>query len=170
MTEPREKDRAAKRALGAELVIPVTALVFTLYYFLTIVDAPWTAQASAFFIGSILIGLVLIFIATAVRAVTRGEGDWGFRVLFEPYPYLRRRAWLLALTIVYVVVIPYLGFTIVTFAFLVLAISLLNRGKRIGLTLAIATTLSLGGYFLFIVAFQSSFPEGPFEVMMQGIL
>jgi len=169
MTEPHENDRVDKRALGAELVIPVTALLFTIYYFITIIDAPWTAQASAFFIGTILIVLVLIFIITAFRAVARGEGDWSLRALFEPIPYIRPRAWLLALTIAYIVVIPFLGFTIVTFAFLVLAILLLNGARRIGLTLAIAATLSLGGYLLFIVAFQSSFPEGPFEVLMQGV-
>ena len=47
---PREK-----RSIGGDLVIPVAALFFTLYYFLTIIDSPWTAQVSAFFIGESMI-------------------------------------------------------------------------------------------------------------------
>ncbi len=48
-SEPREK-----KHVGGELVIPVAALIFTIYYFVTIIDVPWTAQVSALFVGTIL--------------------------------------------------------------------------------------------------------------------
>lgn len=170
MNDEADADRPRKRALGAELVIPVAALLFTLYYFYTIVDAPWTAQASAFFIGTILIVLVLIFIALTFRWVAKGEGDWSFHTLFEPHNYVRMRLALFALTVGYIAVISYLGFTITTFLFLFLAMLLLHRGRRAKLSLVLSTTLSIGGYLLFIVAFDTSFPAGPFENMMNGIL
>ena len=43
------------RQLGGELVIPVLAVVFTLYYFSSIWNSPWTAQVSAFMVGGILL-------------------------------------------------------------------------------------------------------------------
>ena len=70
-------DRAqSKKSVGGQLIIPAFALLFTLYYFYTIIDAPWTAQVSAFFIGSVLIALVLIFAARALRSVRRAQADW----------------------------------------------------------------------------------------------
>ena len=50
-------DGPGKKSLGPDLIIPVAAILFTLYYFSTIIDSPWTAQVSAFFVGSILLGL-----------------------------------------------------------------------------------------------------------------
>ncbi len=170
MHDEAEAGQPRKRALGEELVIPVTALVFTLYYFYTILESPWTAQASAFFIGTILIVLALVFIALTFRWVAKGDGDWSFHTLFEPHDYVRLGLGLLALTVGYIAVISFLGFTITTFLFLVLAMLLLNRGRRARLSLTLAAILSIGGYLLFIVAFDTNFPEGPFENLMNGIL
>ncbi len=170
MHDETDASQPRKRALGAELVIPVAALLFTLYYFYTILDSPWTAQASAFFVGTILIVLVLIFIALTFRWVAKGEGDWSFHTLFEPHNYVRLRLALFALTVGYIAVISFLGFTITTFLFLLLAMLLLNRGRRAKLSMSLAAILSVGGYLLFIVAFDTNFPEGPFETLMNGIL
>ena len=170
MHDETEASQPRKRALGAELVIPVAALLFTIYYFWTILESPWTAQASAFFIGTILIVLVLIFIGLTFRWVANGEGDWSFHTLFEPHNYVRLRLALFALTVGYIAVISFLGFTITTFLFLLLAMLLLNRGRRVKLSLSLAAVLSIGGYLLFVVAFDTNFPEGPFETLMNGIL
>ncbi len=170
MQDETEAGEPRKRALGAELVIPVAALLFTLYYFYTILESPWTAQASAFFIGTILIVLVLIFIGLTFRWVAKGEGDWNFHTLFEPRNYVNLRLALFALTVGYIAVISFLGFTITTFLFLVLAMLLLNRGRRAKLSVSLAAILSIGGYLLFVVAFETNFPEGPFEALMSGIL
>ncbi len=170
MQDETEAGEPRKRALGAELVIPVAALLFTLYYFYTILESPWTAQASAFFIGTILIVLVLIFIGLTFRWVAKGESDWSFHTLFEPRNYVNLRLALFALTVGYIAVISFLGFTITTFLFLVLAMLLLNRGRRAKLSVSLAAILSIGGYLLFVVAFETNFPEGPFEALMNGIL
>ena len=52
----QKSGKPEKPAVGAELVLPVAALLFTIYYFTTIINVPWTAQVSAFFVGTILIG------------------------------------------------------------------------------------------------------------------
>jgi hypothetical protein len=46
----REPDRESdqKQPLGSDLIIPTAAVIFTLYYFYSIIDTPWTAQVSAF--------------------------------------------------------------------------------------------------------------------------
>ena len=165
-----EPDQASgPRSMGAELVIPAGTLVFTLYYFLTIIDSPWTAQVSAVFVGAILIALVLAFMITAIRTVARGDGDWGFAALLQPLSYVKTRLYLLGLTVGYIVVINWLGFTITTFLFLFLAMALLGQGKRVKLSLSLAAALSISGYLLFIVAFETRFPFGPFETALEAL-
>jgi len=163
-------EASGHRSMGAELVIPVGALGFILYYFITIIDSPWTAQVSAVFVGSILVVLVLAFMLSAVRVVRRGEGDWGFAELSHPASFVNTRLFLLALTIGYIVVISWLGFTITTFLFLFMAMALLNKGERMKLSLIVAAALSVSGYLLFIVAFKTRFPFGPFENLLEPLL
>jgi hypothetical protein len=124
----------ARRPVGGELIIPIAAVAFTLYYFTSIIDSPFEAQVNAFFVGSILLGLVAVLLAIG-----------------------------------YVAVIAWLGFTLTTFAFLSAAMLTLNDGRRPGFVLGLAAALALGGYLLFIVAFQTRFPVGPFERLMGAL-
>jgi hypothetical protein len=80
------------------------------------------------------------------------------------------RLFLLALAIGYIVVISWLGFTITTFLFLFMAMALLNKGERMKLSLIVAAALSVSGYLLFIVAFKTRFPFGPFENLLEPLL
>ena len=61
MTDNKEADAPEHTSVGSQLIIPIAAVLFTVYYFYTIIDAPWTAQVAAFIVGSILIILVILF-------------------------------------------------------------------------------------------------------------
>jgi hypothetical protein len=170
MTEQREHHEGSERRhIGGELVIPIAALAFTLYYFVTIAASPWTAQVSAFFVGTILIVLILVFFIRAGLLLRRGSADLRLDGLFAPTRFINKRLGLLALTIGYIAVIRWLGFTITTFLFLTLAMFMLTDGRRKRLVLGLSLVLSLGGYLLFVVAFQTRFPAGPFEHLIGTI-
>lgn len=158
-----------KKSIGAELIIPVAALLFTLYYFSTIIDSPWTAQVAAAFIGSILIALVLAFFGRTVLMVMRGEADLGMKNIIEPLSFLPIRMGLIGLTILYTIAIQWGGFTLTSFVFMALATLMLNRGRSKHLAILVAIGFSISGYLLFIVAFGIRFPKGPFENLMQAI-
>jgi len=164
---PRERQR---QAIGGDLVIPIAAVAFTLYYFSTIIDSPWEAQVNAFFVGSILIVLVVIQLVRMARLLLEGEADLGFGTLISPRAVLPKRLYLLMLTIGYAVVIGWLGFTLTTFVFLASAMLLLNEGRRPGFIIGLAAAIALGGYLLFIVAFQTRFPAGPFERLLDALI
>ncbi|MCK5274593.1 MAG: tripartite tricarboxylate transporter TctB family protein, partial [Alphaproteobacteria bacterium] len=156
--------------IGSDLVIPAAALAFTFYYFSTIIDSPWTAQVSAFFIGAVLIALIGAFVIYSLLSIRRGEADLGFQRLTEPLSFMPRRAALFALTIFFIFFVEWGGFTITTFIFLSGAMLLLSRGRNWKFILALSATLAIGGYFLFVYAFEVRFPKGPFELMMAQVL
>ena len=170
MNPPPNSKKPEKQAIGGDLIIPVAALLFTLYYFSTIINSPWTAQVSAFLIGGILILLIVIFFVRTVLAVKSGEANLRFDRLVEPRPLLPKRLALVALTIAYVYLIQWGGFTLTSFAFLSLAMLLLSGGRNKRLIFVLSTVLSLTGYLLFILAFETRFPEGPFELLMEQVL
>ncbi|NKB57748.1 MAG: hypothetical protein GKS00_15585 [Alphaproteobacteria bacterium] len=169
MTGDSMAERREKKSIGGDLVIPVAALVFTLYYFSTILDSPWTAQVSAFFVGAILIALIAAFLVKSARQIIRKEASWHFDTLVSPPGLVLRRLLLLVLTLAYIALIEWGGFTLTSFGFLFLAMLLLGGGRNFRLALLLSVSLSLVGYLLFIVAFETRFPVGPFEALMKPL-
>jgi hypothetical protein len=47
---------------------------------------------------------------------------------------------------------------------------LLNDGRRPVFILGVAAALALGGYLLFIVAFDTRFPAGPLESLLGAVI
>ena len=159
-----------KRSVGGELILPVIGTVFTLYYFTTIMDSPWTAQVSAFFIGAVLLALCLVFFIKKGLAIARGEAVLNFETLFSSVDITSGRLALFIITLAYAILIEWGGFTITTFIFLLLSMTVLNKGQNKGFIVALSAGLSLGGYLLFILAFETRFPRGPFENFMEMVL
>jgi len=159
-----------KKSIGGELVIPVAALLFTLYYFSTIIDSPWTAQVSAVFIGTILIVLIVLFTVSVIVRARRGEIDLKIGSLIEPHSVLGKRVALFGLTLGFILIIPYLGFTITTFVFMTLGMLVLADWQRKRFIAILCAVLAISGWALFIFAFETRFPAGPFENLMKGIL
>jgi len=165
-----EKSDKAPKAVGGEMILPAVAIVFSIYYFTTITEVPFSAQVSALFVGSVLILLCLLLFLRTWLAVRRGEATLGIGRLIEPVSYVPIRLGLFALTIGFIVLVQWLGFTLTTFLFLSLAMMLLSRGRRKGFILALAAILSVGGWLLFVYAFETRFPAGPFEMLMAQVL
>lgn len=170
MNDESNPGEPEKRHIGGDLVIPAAALAFTIYYFTTIWDSPWTAQVSAFFIGTVLICLIVAFVGFTTVSLVRGDADLGLQRLTEPLSLVPRRVTLLALTMGFILLIPVGGFTLTTFLFLSGAMLVLSRGAKWKFILALSATLAIGGYFLFVYAFEVRFPVGPIEMLMAQVM
>ncbi|MEE8351532.1 MAG: tripartite tricarboxylate transporter TctB family protein [Rhodospirillales bacterium] len=170
MTEKTISGTPRKKPLGGELVIPVCSLAFTLYYFSTIIDSPWTAQVSAFFVGAILIALSLTFVVKTLYLVKTDRANFGLNDLIGRTDITSGRIWVFLLTLGYVVLVDLGGFTLTTFVFLFSSMLILNKGRRPGFIALMAAGFALGGYGLFIVALETRFPSGPFEKLMQSVM
>lgn len=169
MVEKKNSGAGEKKHIGAELVIPAAALAFTIYYFSTIIDSPWTAQVSAFFIGAILVALIVIFFVKSAAAVIGGEADLGMERLVAPRALIPKRLGLFALTLGFIFFVQWGGFTLTVFVFLCPAMLLLTGGRRVRLVLLLSLGLSVGGYLLFILAFDTRYPDGPVEYLLQPL-
>ena len=159
-----------QRQLGGELVIPVLAVVFTLYFFSSIWNSPWTAQVSAFAVGGILLLVCGIFIIRCGIWLRRGEASLGFSNLFSREDLHTGRIGLQVTTIGFCVLIEQLGFTLTTFLFLSISMIILAKGKRPVFIAMVSAIMALGGWAVFIWAFDTRFPRGWFETTMKAVL
>jgi len=158
------------RPIGGELVVPGVAIIFTLYYFSTIVDSPWTAQVSAVLIGTVLIVLSALLIGKLALSVRRGKANFKMSQLYSAADISTGRVYLFFVTLAYIILIDWGGFTITTFFFLFLSMLVLNQGRNKKGAAMLSGAMALGGYILFILAFDTRFPRGPFETMMEALL
>ena len=165
-----------------ELVIPVLALLFTVYYLTTITEVPWIAQASAMLVSVLLL---LSIIAFAVRTGYRIRSGREYIGLADYLKEVRgqgvvnlKRAVLFILTVLYVVLMPWLGFSLATFILIFFGILVLSHGQslfsvspadtlRAFATALICTTV---GYIAFIHLFKTRFPFGPVENLIKAWL
>jgi len=46
----------------------------------------------------------------------------------------------------------------------------LSGGKRLGFIVGLSAAVAVAGWALFILAFETRFPVGPFERLMQSVL
>ena len=166
--DPAPRDQVAREVTGADWIIPVLALAFTTYYLVSIKDLVWEAKIAAVFVAVMLYVLIGIFALKTVLGLKRGTLAVDFTQLWENWPLFRLRAFLFGLAAASVALLPWLGFTLSTFAFLLAAFLFLERMPA-KMAVITAGSLALAGYILFIAILRTSFPLGPFELAVRAL-
>ena len=148
--------------LGADLIIPVLAAGFTLYYLISSFNLVWEARANGTVVGVTLLALIAIQVARVVIQLRSGTGSLGMGEFSRRTPVQGQRLMLIAALIVFVATIPWLGTTLGLFAIMIAAMLIL--GVRSPATLlGVAVGVSATVYILFIVTLGARFPAGPIE-------
>lgn len=151
-----------KAPLGADLVIPLLALGFAIYFFWSIADLAWEAKANGVVIGVALIALLVLQVARIGLAVAQGRGDLRTDPLWQPRDVLLKRLGMVAVTVAFIVLLQVLGLTLSLFVAMAAALWLMGV-RRPTLILGTAFGVAAAAYLLFIVALDAGFPHGLIE-------
>ena len=154
-----------KASLGADLVIPLLALGFAIYFFWSITDLAWEAKANGVVIGAALIGLVVVQVARIAWEIAQGRADLGTGVLWEPRDVLLKRLGMVAITVAFILLLQVLGLTLALFAAMVAALALMGV-RRLPVLLGIAFGVAAAAYLLFIALLDAGFPHGVIEKIL----
>jgi len=178
----RQPSDPSPRNVLPELIIPALALLFAIYYLTTITEVPWIAQASAILVSVLLF---LSIIAFAIRTGHRIRSGREYLGLSDSLNGLRadkavnlKRVVLFALAVLYVLLLPILGFSLATFSLIFFGIVILSHGQSLSLTTVaillraflISLLCTVVGYITFIHIFKTRFPFGPIENLLKGWL
>jgi hypothetical protein len=143
--------REGKPAIGADLVIPLLALAFIAYFFSDVRGLEWEAKANGVIIGTALFVLVAAQIARIAWKVAKKRATLSTRPLWDPPEVIGKRLGMVAVTIAFIVTIPWLGLTLGLFVWMLAALWLMGI-RRPGVLAAIAGAVALSAYLLFILA------------------
>ena len=103
-------DKAGKKkAVGAELIIPVAAVAYAVYYVYTILDYPMEAQINGLFLAGVLCTLVAILLVRTAIQWFRGEVTLNMTAVIAPLNILPARVGFLLLTIGFAIAIRWIG-------------------------------------------------------------
>lgn len=162
----RDRDRApashTRPALGAVLIIPLLAAALTVYFLVDSKRLVWEARANGTVIGAILLALVALQLVRIGREVFAGRATLGLGRLVERSPLQAVRLALVAIMVVFIAVVPWVGTTGGLFVSMLLSMAVLgvrSPGVLVGVSAAVAATV----YVLFIHLLQSRLPTGPLE-------
>ena len=166
--EKKSSDDAKHNALG-EIIIPLFGVLFTAYYFSTIIDSPWTAQVNAVLVGSILIIISAIFFFRIFSSYKNGHSVFVFQ--YQQFlPAIRaRQAVFIFITLGYLISIEFIGYTFATVVFFFLSMSLLDNGRQLATKFTLSLIMAAVGYGIFIYLFETRLPEGIIEELLKGI-
>lgn len=160
----QERPRAP---LGADLFIPVLALGFAIYFFISIAELTWEAKANGVIIGTLLVVVVVAQLTRIVLALARGVGDLRTDPLWQPRDVLGKRLGMVAITIAFIATIPWLGLTLGLFIGMAVSLGIMGVRKPLRVFL-ISLAVAASAYLLFIAALNSNFPHGPIEHLLAG--
>jgi apolipoprotein N-acyltransferase len=154
-----------RKALGAELLIPLLALGFTVYFLATTSAMEWEAKANGVIVGWILIALVAVQLVRSAFDLARGRATLSFAPLVQPADAMRKRIGMLVVMIALVAGVPWAGvglglFLALAAGFAVMGVRPLRR--ILVVSFCVALTCSL----LFTVALDSGLPHGPVENLL----
>jgi hypothetical protein len=120
-------------------------------------------------VGSVLIGVVVIFFISRIVMLVRGKAQFHINVLRILSSIKTRQSGFIGLTIAYLLVIEAIGFTLTTALFFWGSMLLLDYGKAPVVKGALAVFMALAAYGIFILGFETRLPKGVFEAFLMGV-
>lgn len=159
----------SKPALGAVLIIPLLAAALTIYFLVDSSRLVWEARANGTVIGAIVLVLVAIQLFRIGREVLTGRATLGLGELVERSPLQMQRLALVAIMVVFIALVPWVGTTGGLFVSMFLSMAVLgvrSPAQLFGISAVVAATV----YVLFIHLLQSRLPTGPVESAIGAML
>lgn len=168
MQRPDSPSRGAPEAIGGEFVIPALAVAFAAYFIVSVRELAWDAKANAVVVAGTLMALVAIQLVRSFRRLARGQASLAMGSLIEPRALLPQRATLLAVTALFIALVPWLGLTLGLFC-LVAALMFCLQAGSLRTTVLTALAVAAGAYVLFVALLDTRLPRGPVEALLAGL-
>lgn len=150
-------DKSRRTINWGEAVVPGIGLLFGIAYFLQVTDASWVALYWPVLIAAISGFLWLVIVLSFV--VSKGEQVRRDRFSISGIREKGRKVSLIFLaSIGYLLVIPYLGFSLTNFCFMILVFRCLGSRKW-AQNLVVALVITVFLHFALIVFMKMSLPQ-----------
>ncbi len=156
-------------ALGADLIIPILAAGFTIYFLASSSDLVWEARANGTVIGVVLLALIAVELFRIFVQWRNGAGTFRMGEITTWDANQAKRLWLILILCVFIYTIDWLGTTLGLFFTMLASMWVLGvRNIRSLLTISFITAATV--YILFIAILETRLPPGPVEQLLAPLL
>lgn len=153
-----------------ELIIPVGAIAFAIYYLYTVWALPFQAKVVGIYVASAIGLLSLVLFARFAREVFRGTKSLGFAGFFSD-PVSEVRRWgILAATCLFIALMPALGFVVSLFLFVLACVLLVGGMERLRAGLIISASLTAIAFAIFILFVKVRFPLSGVDTFLRDLV
>jgi hypothetical protein len=153
-----------------ELIIPVGAVVFTIYYLATVQELPFQAKVVGIYVGGAIVLLSLILFARFAMEIFKGKKALNFHGFFSD-PVSEGRRWgVLAATCLFIGLMPVVGFVVSLFAYVLVTVILVGGMARLRTALILATSLTAVAFFIFIIFVKVRFPLTGVDTFLRSLV
>lgn len=141
-----------------ELIIPVGAILFGIYYLSTVWTLPFQAKVVGLYVTSGIVFLCAILAVRFARELRSGEKSWGLRGFFSD-PVTEGRRWgVLLATMLFIALMPILGFALALFLFVLSTVLLVGGKAKVKAAFIVATSITIISFGIFILFVKVRFP------------
>jgi uncharacterized membrane protein YphA (DoxX/SURF4 family) len=152
-----------------ELIIPVGAIAFSIYYLSTVWELPFQAKVVGIYVATAIGILSLVLFIRFGREVIKGQKSLGFHEFLSD-PVSEGRRWtVLAMIIGFILLMPVLGFVVTIFSFVLCTVIIIGGLERWKAALITATSMTIVAFLVFIVFVKVRFPTTIIDETLKGI-
>lgn len=157
-----------KAALGADLIIPLLAAGFTIYFLVDSASLVWEARANGTVIGVTLLVMIMVQVARIFLQVRTGVATLGMGEFGRLSRNQIKRLTIIAILAAFVALVPLLGTTLGLFL-TTLALMAVLGVRQPALLLGVAAAVAGTVYVLFIAILKTQLPAGVTERLLGSL-
>jgi hypothetical protein len=164
-----EEQGGGREPVAADFIIPLIFCGLAGYYFVNTTDMVWEAKATGIFVGAVLVVLCAVHMGRLLVLLASGRATLGFGGLFADTHFNRQRLGLLALTLLYIVTLQWVGAAFGLLLLLLAAMWIMGVRSLVQLV-SIAFVTAATVYVLLIWLLSSRLPQGPVERFITALV
>jgi hypothetical protein len=147
-----------RKGILPELIIPIAAIGFAIYYLSTVWQLPFQAKVIGLYVGS-AIGILsaILFVRFGIELFT-GKKSFGVAGFSSDSVTEWRRWTILGLTCAFIGLMQFIGFVVSIFLFVFLAVLIIGGIQRLKPAILTATGMTVVAFLIFIVFVKVRFP------------
>lgn len=153
-----------------ELIIPVGAILFAIYYLSTVWALPFQAKVVGIYVSGAIGLLSLILFLRFGREISRGEKSLGFGGFFSTGMDEARRWGVMAATALFILLLPYLGLTVAMLLFVFSTVLMVGGRARLRAALLIAFGITATAFSIFILFVQVRLPLSAVDLALRSLV
>lgn len=153
-----------------ELVIPVGAILFGLYYLSTVWMLPFQAKVVGLYVTAGIAILCVILGFRFARELRSGEKGWTVNGFFSDAVTERRRWGVLGVTVLFIALMPVLGFALSLFLFVLSTVLLVGGMTKIRAALVVAASITVIAFSIFILFVKVRFPLSAIDEAIRSLV